>query len=298
MGVDRRTGSKFITKKPTGSDIPFTDQSPDVVNDLNVAQLAADIYISPSLDNDGLPNLPATIETQLNYRRLRRPSFRSNPADPSQVVIPASVASPAIVFINGVYYVNISDATMDLDTAGRNGLDTGVKAANTIYYLYAIPPTGGTTFDYVCSLATPAVGPTGFPYWSYLGAFHTIAGSVVAVFISSQGRFVSENPSANSHIGDINWTAKSYLQPSTIKHSFGFVYISGAGGAGDQGLVSGLSTGNSVNYTILQVNGFENQRQVEFPIFTPGTVYLKTSDAANTVGYYQLGWLEDPTDFQ
>jgi hypothetical protein len=73
--------------------------------------------------------------------------------------------------INGVMYTTAGNIFCNITTSGRGGLDTGSVAAG-LYALYAIPPTSGTSFDLICSLADPTTaGPTGFANWSYLGSF-------------------------------------------------------------------------------------------------------------------------------
>lgn len=301
MGVDKRSGGKHITKRPTGSDVPFTDQSPDQVNNLNVAQIATDVYSVPSLDGDGLPNLPVALETQINYRRLSRPSFRANPADFSQVVVPASAGSPAIVYINGVYYTNTSDHTMDIDTSGRDGLDTGAKAANKAYYLYAIPPTSGSTFDLVCSLNPPTSGPSGFANWSYLGAFATKdALTNIVPFRSINGVCLADDEiESESHTGNTTVTAKTFeCLPVTAHHASGRLDSNGpntninhrAAGISTVGNV-GLIVNSQVANIPVYISGF-------FAVFTAQTVYLSTGNAGNTVTFNLNGWIEKPTEYQ
>lgn len=230
------------------------------------------------------------------FMRVPRPSFKYSATD--KVVVPATAAKPVYFLIGGQIFEIATDLICDLDGTGPGGLDTGAKAANTIYYLYGVNNAGVAAL--VASVTSPATGPTGYSSWTYLGAFHTLSGSSnIPPFTSSSGKYVTVGPSAQSHSGDTNWNPETYLQPITIKSSFGFLYISGAGGAGDQGQISPVTPGVSglPTYVILQVNSIENDVFVEVPVMTPGTLYLKTTDSVNTVGYWQYGWVEDPTEY-
>jgi hypothetical protein len=107
-----------------------------------------------------------------------KPQYYPQTTDLSKMIVPATSVRQAVVLIDGKIYFNESNKVLDLDTSGRNGLDTGTKAADTFYYLYAIPGTGTRDFDLVCSATGPITGdPTGFTSWSYLGAFLTNSSS-------------------------------------------------------------------------------------------------------------------------
>lgn len=66
MGLFKTSGSSHIRRQKTSADTPVRDQTPQVDrNKDNIIQLANDLYATPSLDGDTLPNLITDIETQL-----------------------------------------------------------------------------------------------------------------------------------------------------------------------------------------------------------------------------------------
>lgn len=149
---------------------------------------------------------------------LKKPQYTYNAADLSQIQVLTSATKPAVVMIDGKLYALSSTATMDLDTSGRGGLDTSTKAANTVYYLYAIPPTSGRAFDLVCSVTGPASGgPTGFSSWSYLGAFQTDASSDVLPFEIVNGlfRFQKGSFAIASSITSTSFASATVKKPET-----------------------------------------------------------------------------------
>lgn len=243
--------------------------------------------------------------SQTWYERIaasRKPGYRANPSDTSQVIVPASSAAPAVVVIDGKLYANTSNATLDLDTAGRNGLDTGAKAATTPYYLYAIPAASGRTFDLVCSVTAPSgAGPTGFSSWSYIGAFSTSSGvTSIDPFYSANGQYFADNEIINvNHTGTTGQTSKTLTNlPTTAKAAWGFMTINGATAA-----TAARVMGNNVsnNNGIYQVNvsaSAANAALGYVPIFTANTIYLQLETAGNTVNFYLLGWVEDPMEFR
>jgi len=237
------------------------------------------------------------------YERIasaRKPGYRSNIADTSQVIVPAATTTPAVVMIEGEMFANTSNATMDLDTAGRNGLDTGAKAANTAYYLYAITPVSGRGFDVVTSVTNPATGPTGFSNWSYIGAFCTVeAASTIANFQASNGEIVFEDEvEDNTHTGNTSFSAETFnALPSTVKKAW--MYISVTGAATDVVRAAGTNVSVSTNAIIVRqiVANSSNFGFGWVPIFTANTIYLLTDDAGNTVTGNLMGWQEDPMEY-
>lgn len=251
-----------------------------------------------------LSGVTSAIQTQLNNLRLKRPSYRSNTSDASQIIVPATTSSPAIVRINGVYYTNTSNKTLDIDTAGRNGLDTGAKAINTPYYLYAIPPVSGTNFDLVCSVTAPSgAGPTGFPNWSYIGAFATDSFSGTATiqfFIAVDGFYSSDNEiEVESHTGSTAITSKTFQSlPTTAKFAYGQLSSDGAT-ANATARATGTSTANNNAIVVIQATVNNEDYVAGFvPIFTNNTIYLQIDVAGNTVQFLLLGWKENPEEFQ
>ena len=232
-----------------------------------------------------------------------KPGFHNLSSDATQVIIPGSADNPAVVVINGKLYANTSDSTMDIDTAGRDGLDTGSKAAETPYYLYAIPALSGRGFDTVCSVTAPGTGPTGFSDWSYLGAFSTYEASTsIYPFKSDRGILIYDTAiDATSHTGDTNYTTKTITNmPTTVKKIWAHATYSGTQ-TGYNGEIRGQTTlvGAVVPvYLMLQVSGLYVHQNGWVPIFTAQTIYLKTGHASNTINFYFMGWQENPMEWQ
>lgn len=234
----------------------------------------------------------------------RKPSYRTLAADDSQVICPASATSPAVVIINGKLYANVANETMDLDTAGRNGLDTGTKAANTAYYLYAIPATSGRGFDIVASTTPPTgAGPSGFTSaWSYIGAFATeeTGSGTIWPFQASCGVYISDEEfEAETHTGDTNSTAKVMNSiPLTVKQLYGHVAVN-PGTAGQSCRVTGVQSTTNDGIVVNGPVAGQTTRGYGFVhIFTAQTVYITVSNAAATGTWNLMGWREDPMEYQ
>jgi hypothetical protein len=232
-----------------------------------------------------------------------KPGYRNDGSDDSQVVIPGSTTTPAVVFINGKLYANTSNKTIDLDTAGRNGLDTGAKAANTAYYLYAIPATSGRGFDAVLSVTAPTgAGPTGFTSaWSYVGAVPTEeATATIWPFQALGGTLISDEEwEDETHTGSTSSTAFTFASlPTTARQA----YVNQTCNPGTAGQ-SARSTGvqSTTNDGIVQ-NGPVASQTVRnhgwIPIFTAQTIYLSVSNSAATAGAALQGFKENPMEYQ
>lgn len=240
------------------------------------------------------------------YERLassRKPGFKTNPADLSQLILSATATSPACVFIDGKIYANVANVTLDLDTAGRNGLDTGAKAAATIYYLYAIPAASGRTFDLVCSVTAPTTGPTGFSSWSYLGAFATYPGTTSIIPFTSVGgvyRTCGDYLDLVTQTGSVLNVAKTIRSPVTSKVVIGTCNYVCTGTAGSAGSISGdaIAAGSSWAEAVGQVVGLANECEISVAVATATTVYLFTSVAGNTTRLAVRGWIEDPCEWK
>ncbi len=241
------------------------------------------------------------------YERIAtssRPSFKSNSADSSQLIVPASAGSPSAVVIDGKIYANVANATMDLDTAGRNGLDTGAKAANTIYYLYAIPPTSGRTFDVVCSVTPPTTGPTGFSSWSYLGAFGTVVSSAIPGTSSSDGRLLATFNTTSYEVtfNSSTFGSKTVVGPTTMKSLFVRSTWSAVNTTGDDLTISSLNDAATTisRHTVTDVTVGKNTPvhwQVE--IVTANTIYGKVTTTTSDANIVRtLGWTENLMEFR
>jgi hypothetical protein len=88
----------------------------------------------------------------------------------SQAALAASV-----VYIGRQSYSNSSPIYCSISTSGFGGLDIGLIAANSTYYIYAVVNNG--VIGLVASLSS--VSPTGFLGYRQVGAFTTTSGSAI-----------------------------------------------------------------------------------------------------------------------
>ena len=82
---------------------------------------------------------------------------------------------PVRMRIGGQGFLISTSISCNLSTVGFGGLDAGVLAANTLYYIYAV--VSSNAVGLVCSLNAPSVGPTGFTQVRWVGKFRTFFGS-------------------------------------------------------------------------------------------------------------------------
>jgi len=126
---------------------------------------------------------------------------------------------------DGVKYLAASPLTVSLDASGRGGIDTGSKATDTWYYIYAVPPaTAGGSFACVASVSAPTAGPTGFSAWKYLGAIRYCAtvgtfSEGIMPFQQVGSRFIIDNK--NKQAATQNWTIRPYPYNWTCYQSSG-----------------------------------------------------------------------------
>jgi hypothetical protein len=235
----------------------------------------------------------------------RKPRYQSVQADTSQIVVPGSASSPSVVVIDGKLYANTADKTLDMDTTGRNGLDTGAKAADTIYYLYAIPPTSGRGFDLVCSITAPTTGPTGFPSWNYLGAFGTIAASAVVRFMASNGHVRFGEAPSSAYISAVTnaspLASKTLKVPITARTAVVLVYWSAINATGD--LCNWASESAGTEQTLLRAAAATTTSHIrpfyQLPLTTAQTAWFRVSTATTDNASVSVhGWIEDPMEWQ
>lgn len=241
------------------------------------------------------------------YEKLavtQKPVYRSNPADTSQLVIPGSATLPAVVLINGKLYANTSDVTVDLDTAGRNGLDTGAKAADTNYYLYAIPAVSGRTFDGIISLTAPTgAGPSGFTTTkSYCGGLVTGTSSALPNFNASNGNFIIDISTSGMTItaNSSTITAKTIKVPTTayaVHCRSRWTAVSAAGVDTEVGATSSTTTSrHRATTTTAASNALAIFRAL---IITAQTIYVKVSNTTvDAISIDIFGWDENVMGYE
>lgn len=257
------------------------------------------------IDIDSLGDIPAeTVTTNVdaltrNYIRAvsRKPNYDNDGVDSSTFRIPASATSPACVIIDGTLYVNTSSVTVDLDTSGRNGLDTGAKAANTPYYVYAVPALNGENFDAVISVTAPSTGPTGWTSWSYIGAICTKSTAAsLQPFTASNGFLLHYVEVETETHNSATRTVKTFASmPTTVKKAYFQMPVTGT----DLTSAMSVSPNDAGNDNLSQVCQVSNKYIFSWGwvnIFTAQTVYL-TAAAGNTLELELYGWQEDPLEW-
>lgn len=242
------------------------------------------------------------IDTFLSSVKIPRPSFNWNSADSSQLIIPATSLNPATVKIGNSLYKNTSNLVLDLDTAGANGLDTGAKAGQTVYYIYAILPASGTTFRGCFSVSPPTTGPTGFgTNWSYLGSCFTTAGYFDHCFNYVNGLYMSTSMNSPTSTINVSPMTSFTVTASAVAKSF-YLHASWISGlaVGDV-LQIGADAVSSRKYTALiatSTTAANNTTSLFWAAASsPSVIFARCNNTA-VASLAVLGWQENPTDYQ
>mgnify|MGYP000951889687 CR=1 FL=1 len=228
----------------------------------------------------------------------KRPNWSRNSSDATQIIVPGSTAAPAAVMIDGELYFNMANETMDINTSGRGGLDTGSVASSTLYYLYAIPATSGRGFDLVCSVTAPTTGPTGFSAWSYLGSFAT-DGSSDILGAYCDGQYVAGNIVNSVTVTETSATAKSLTIPASAKEVLLRIIVTAITAAGNTVVVGQLSSENATRWRTSTTTA--SQSPVVFtwvPVVEAQTIYASVTGASTSATLNVFGWKEDPTEYK
>lgn len=230
----------------------------------------------------------------------RRPLFYTIADDTTQVIVPASEASPSRVFINGSLFTNKIDVAGDIHVSGRGGLDRGNAKASTAYYLYAIPDETETSFDLVISANPPSAGPSGFPDWSYLGAFvtdSTIGGRVLPIYSQNGFATIEERYSAggsSSSVSSTTWTSKTISPyPVTVTRHWGSLVVTGGATNGEAEIKGSKDT--PTNALIAAYTGGDSGDEVYgfVPATDGATVWMQVSSSTLFAYWAVYGWEED-----
>lgn len=238
------------------------------------------------------------VNELLKYLRPTKPGFRRGTAN--TIVVDANTKAPRIFKIGDAWQTASSELVCDVRRTGAGGLDRGVLAANTAYYLYAVYVD--RRVQLVASVHPPSQGPEVSAEWTYLGAFATREGSAtVCEFQSVNGvTAFDDDIESEAHTGDLYFTAYTFESlPVTAKVAFCKILTNGAGGVED--LVGANGTGTSNNYPLVQrsqVLNVDNYGFGAIPLTTPQRIYLVTSDATQTVTVLLTGWREDPSEWK
>lgn len=227
----------------------------------------------------------------------QRPSFYTSISGTTQVIVPASEASPARAYINGKLYTNKGNVVGDLQESGRGGVDQGPLEAMTAYYLYAIPDETEDTFDLVISKNPPTSGPNGFPDWSYLGAFLSDSLTGVRPIFSLNGFATIEQGvfagGTNGDVSSVDWTARKITPyPVTVTRHWGALEIIG-GAVAENASVKGSKDTSEASLVVTWAPNGALTRSFGFVPATDGaTVWIESSTTASA-HWAVYGWEED-----
>lgn len=252
-------------------------------------------YLASAPSGTVLDPLLGTMVPDVLFGRLRRPGFRCSDTDFTQILMEASDTAPAVVRIQGSHYVLRKSKYLDINASGRNGIDAGTVAANTIYYLYAIPGEITSEFDLLMSLQPPSLGPVGFTGWSYLGAFATEGGTTVEGLVSIDGNCFNWGVGAGFEItiSDAAATARTLNMPATARVVRVKLIWTADALAGDN-----LNLGPSASSITLVSQSADTVLNtqvvtIEIPVVTPPIIYSTMTDNADSVTLRVMGWQED-----
>lgn len=132
----------------------------------------------------------------------------------NKIKIAGSASIPACVIIDGKMYASTSDVEADITVVGSGGIDTGAIAANTLYYVFAIPGSGRAV---ALTFSTSPTSPSGFSSYTRIGTFTTTPSATIAItnlnnqsadVIVWQEQASPSNPSSGSQKMYVNSTTK------------------------------------------------------------------------------------------
>jgi len=278
-----------VTPPPPDREEDLFDWARDISNSLD--ELNRQIVDKYNLHLDNTQAHPSAWKAM----RVPRPRYYNATDGGTTVTVPASVSNPIYFVVNGQIYEASSDLTCDLSGSGVGGLDTGSVAANTPYYLYGVDNSG--SIGVIASASDPDTGPTGYTYWTYIGAVATSkAAATLRAFSASNGFLMAQDDiENNSHTGDTSSNAETYnSMPVTIDKAYFWLRVVNGEVAGASSYIESTSSGNVAILLVSQANNVSNSTEGFVPIFTPQTIYLRTTNAAQRVQADLAGWQEDP----
>lgn len=196
--------------------------------------------------------------------------------------------------------VNTASQTVDITTAGLNGLDTGVEAINTWYYFYVIyNPTTLTIGGLLSINSTTPTLPTDYTYFRVIGAVRNGSnGNFVAFFQAGNLVFVPPQLVLDDVTGQNSYTAVSLANfvPQTAIAVKGIIgdtndvdsiqasfYVAGStAGLGESG--GGGSNGIDL------FNDFSASVEYNAPLLTSQTAYWRSAPTTDIIRMTVTGY--------
>lgn len=177
------------------------------------------------------------------------------------------------------------DLTVDITASGANGLDIGVEAVSTWYYLWVVyNATTSTAAGILSASATAPTLPAGYTYRALVGAIRNDAGSDLN-FLNQVGNRAAQDESASALTNGVatDFTAidlTSYV-PSTAKIANIDVYITATY---DGNVVAYFKPGSATYAAGQKTVTFDNsathtvyfETSVSVMMVTPQTIYYKS----------------------
>lgn len=245
------------------------------------------------------PNVVKSAPTQANALTIK-----NNAVTPSTQIDITATEMVMDTAGGGNYYTeNYGSCTVNLSVVGAGGIDAGVIAINTWYYVYGIG--NGTAVS--CLASTSATAPTlpaGYAYKARLGAMRTDGASALyrtlqkgarARFVITAATNTATFPFANASATGVwaAWTVQGAGAPTTAKEAdfviakmnTGFLYLapnnaySVAGGGANPSPVGGSVTGANVETETMSTLVLES-----------AAVYIDSNNASNSVQL--IGWTD------
>ncbi len=262
-------------------------------NTLTALTLTGDLTVGGTADFNGTVNLGTAVNYELAPISFYRPPTVSMVwASATEITVQAGR-----YFLNNKVYTNGSPITWTWAASGQNaGLDTGVEANSTWYYLYGVLVTGA--FGVVASTTAPTspydtnLSGTDYDTNVYLGAFYNNSSGNIMQFVQNGNRFdCMDRLGIVSHTGNTTLTSKTIISPATATHVYGQLKLEGPT-ISQLGQVNGNNAANDELGISLSVTNQAMFGHVLVPLVAATTVYLKTEASGNTINFAVLGWLD------
>lgn len=178
----------------------------------------------------------------------------------------------------------------------QNKLDTGARANNTWYSVFAIRKTSDGTADILFSLsATAPTMPSGYAGFRRISSIRTDGSGNILGFINVGNRFVYKTPIIDMATAPITVRAPYVMKVPTGVRVLAQIGIQGAGGDLSYWIAEtdGGAIPSSMYYGVLTGSGDDRGGQAHHVMTnTSGQVLLETGPSVPAFNVSALGWTE------
>lgn len=255
----------------------------------------------------GTPTPPQVPQLQ----RMPRPRLVYQ--DVSTVRIEATPVTPAQLVIADALLCVESDLVCDLAVPGYGGIDVAPVAERTVYYLYGIVDSVAGVGLIASANPPGADGPTGYSDWTYLGAFVTGPGGVIAPFvrygnrtvgIGTDSRLLELDPAIDAVMPAA--TQPIPLPATTRVAALRLIARTDNSTVTGNGLLKasreeGVGGINTLAHEFHVIDGFDNRFDFDMYVEDPTSrIWVHWSVQPNPAWNAALllrGWVEDPAQF-